>query len=114
LRRDSYSLSAFRHARRFAINILGAGHEELCRRFAAGGPDKWEGLAPRIGIRDCPLIADAIATLECELVAEHEAGDHTILLGRVDHAVANDGASPLVFFRGQFYDLQSSDLSMVR
>jgi flavin reductase (DIM6/NTAB) family NADH-FMN oxidoreductase RutF len=114
LRSDSYSLPAFRHSRRFAINILGSAHGELCRRFAFSGPDKWGDLVPKLGVEDCPLIGEAIATLECELVAEHEAGDHTILIGRVDRAIANEEAPPLVFFRGRFYDLRSPDVSMAR
>lgn len=114
LRSNSYSLPAFRHSRRFAINILGSAHGELCRRFAAGGADKWDGLVPKFGIEDCPLISDAIATLECELVAEHHAGDHIILIGRVERATSDDDAPPLVFFRGRFHGLKSPDVSVTR
>jgi flavin reductase (DIM6/NTAB) family NADH-FMN oxidoreductase RutF len=109
LRSDSFSLPAFRQARRFAINILGASHVDLCRRFASGGSSKWCGLTPKLGIEGCPLLSEAIATLECRLVAEHEAGDHSILVGQVEDAWAEGEALPLVFYRGGFYDLQPRD-----
>ena len=31
-----------------------------------------------------PLLTDALASLECEIVAEHPTGDHWIVVGRVD------------------------------
>jgi flavin reductase (DIM6/NTAB) family NADH-FMN oxidoreductase RutF len=105
LKQSSYSLAAFRHARRFAINVLGATDVELCQRFAESHGYKWCGLAHYQGANGCPILAQAIATVECRLVAEHEAGDHVILIGEVERAEAADAAQPLVFYRGRYYDL---------
>src|SRR6185437_2184725 len=44
LRSNSYSLPAFRQSKRFAINVLGAGATDLCRRFASSHAAKWQGL----------------------------------------------------------------------
>jgi 3-hydroxy-9,10-secoandrosta-1,3,5(10)-triene-9,17-dione monooxygenase reductase component len=49
-----------------------------------------------------PLLADALATLECEIVAEHPAGDHWIVVARVGHAWIAPATDPLVFFAGAF------------
>ena len=105
LKQSSHSLSAFRHSRRFTINVLGASDVELCLRFAEAHPYKWCGLAHHQGTNGCPVLAQAIATIECRLSAEHEAGDHVILIGEVERAEAKDFAQPLVFYRGQYYDL---------
>jgi flavin reductase (DIM6/NTAB) family NADH-FMN oxidoreductase RutF len=35
------------------------------------------------------------------VVAVHEAGDHTIYIGEVEHLEASEG-DPLLFFRGQY------------
>jgi flavin reductase (DIM6/NTAB) family NADH-FMN oxidoreductase RutF len=105
LRLNSYSLRAFRHSRRFAINILGAGGTDLCRRFASANAHKWRDLEHFKGEHECPLLAQSIATLECTLVAEHEAGDHLIIVGRVEKAETDYAAFPLVVYRGGFYDL---------
>ena len=49
-----------------------------------------------------PLLTDALATLECEIVAEHPAGDHWIVVGRVDDLRISPINDPLVFFAGAF------------
>jgi 3-hydroxy-9,10-secoandrosta-1,3,5(10)-triene-9,17-dione monooxygenase reductase component len=53
-----------------------------------------------------PLLTDALATLECEIHAEHPAGDHWIVVGRVQDVRTPPGKDPLVFFAGAFRDLQ--------
>ena len=43
-----------------------------------------------------------LAWLDCRIEAEHEAGDHVIVVGRVqDLDVAHEGI-PLLFFRGGY------------
>lgn len=111
LKGNSYSLPAFRHSQSFAINVLGAADVELCRRFAQSHAHKWRDIIYKEGFNGCPLLAQAIATIECKLVAEHEAGDHVILIGQVERANAADAAQPLVFYRGRFYDLGDEETS---
>jgi flavin reductase (DIM6/NTAB) family NADH-FMN oxidoreductase RutF len=112
LRVNSYSLAAFRHSRRFAINVLGAGGTDLCRRFASANEHKWRDIQHYKGEHECPLLAESIATLECSLVAEYEAGDHLIFIGRVEKAETDHSAFPLVVYRGGFYDLSREHLKM--
>jgi flavin reductase (DIM6/NTAB) family NADH-FMN oxidoreductase RutF len=109
LKTSSHSLAAFRYTRRFAINVLGASDIELCRRFAQGNPYKWRDLAHRYGYNGCPILDEAIATIECALAAEHEAGDHVILIGQIERAAAQDPALPLVLSRGRYYDLTGTE-----
>ena len=49
-----------------------------------------------------PLLTDALATLECEIVAEHPTGDHWIVVGRVNDVRTSPLKDPLVFFAGAF------------
>jgi flavin reductase (DIM6/NTAB) family NADH-FMN oxidoreductase RutF len=49
-----------------------------------------------------PLLTDALAALECEIVAEHAAGDHWIVVGRVDGLRTRAVGRPLIFFAGAF------------
>jgi flavin reductase (DIM6/NTAB) family NADH-FMN oxidoreductase RutF len=53
-----------------------------------------------------PLLSDALATLECEIVAEHAAGDHWIVVGLVDGMRSHQTSSPLIFFGGAFEALR--------
>ena len=92
---------AFERSRLFAVNVLALGHEELSRRFAVSGGDKFVDVPHRFGTTGVPLLEDVLAVVECRVVAVHEAGDHTIYIGEVEHLEASEG-DPLLFFRGQY------------
>lgn len=95
------SHSAFERSRYFAINILGLGHEDLSQRFAVSGGDKFADVAHRVGATGLPLLEGALGAVECRVVAVHDAGDHTIFVGEVEHLEAAEG-DPLLFFRGRY------------
>jgi len=100
--RSSLTWGRMRRARRFAVNVLGRGHEGFARRATPAGVDRFAGLDWAPGRFGVPVLTDALATFECELVAEHPAGDHWIVVGRVDDASAGGLDQPLVFFGGAF------------
>ncbi len=93
-------------ADRFGINILSADQQELSARFASAatsGCDRLDGVAHRAGIGGVPLIAGTLAHLECEVTDRFEAGDHTIVLGRVERGeVTAPEKAPLLYFRGRY------------
>jgi flavin reductase (DIM6/NTAB) family NADH-FMN oxidoreductase RutF len=89
----------------FAVNILSVDQEALSRKFATTRLDKFEGVAYRLSPLGVPIIAEALASLECATVSTHVAGDHTILVGRVEAASSGDG-HPLLYFRGQYHRLR--------
>jgi flavin reductase (DIM6/NTAB) family NADH-FMN oxidoreductase RutF len=97
-----------RAAGTFCVNILAGHHEPLSRQFSAPEIDRFAG----VDYSDRPAgpaLADAIAWIECEPRDEHEAGDHTIVVGRVTAmAVATTELEPLVFFRGRYGSFQAS------
>jgi Flavin reductase like domain len=78
---------------RFAIHVVDAGHAGFVRRAAAPGADR---------LAEPSVLRDALATLECELAAEHPAGDHTIVVGRVLRLRVVEDGRPLVHFAGGF------------
>jgi 3-hydroxy-9,10-secoandrosta-1,3,5(10)-triene-9,17-dione monooxygenase reductase component len=100
--RNSLTWSRMRRARRFGVNVLGREHEQFVRRASPAGADRFAGLDWALGRHGVPLVADALATLECEIVAEHPAGDHWIVVGRVAGARSSSVDEPLVFFAGAF------------
>ncbi len=87
----------------FAVSLLGAGQVELARHFARGVPPivLWHGIEVRAGTR-APLLADAVGWLECALEAEHEAGDHTFFVGRVERAEQGEPGPALVRVDGDY------------
>ena len=95
-----------RRARRFGVNVLGWQHERFAARATPVGADRFDGLDWELGRGGVPLLTDALATLECEIVAEHPAGDHWIVVGRVDDLHISPINDPLLFFAGAFGALQ--------
>jgi 3-hydroxy-9,10-secoandrosta-1,3,5(10)-triene-9,17-dione monooxygenase reductase component len=89
-------------SRAFAVNILGEHQESLSQLFATRGADRFGAIGWRVGVGGSPVLDDVLAYLDCRIDAEHEAGDHVIVVGRVlDLGIAAD-ASPLLFHRGAY------------
>jgi flavin reductase (DIM6/NTAB) family NADH-FMN oxidoreductase RutF len=92
----------------FCVNILNARQEALCRTFATSGADKFAGVSWRPAPSGSPVLAGALAWLDCSLEQVVEAGDHFIALGRVtaldvgDDQAEDQVAEPLVFFQGGY------------
>lgn len=101
--RSSRSWPKLRDSGSFCINILSESQRAVSELFARTGIDKFADLQWRPGITGSPVLADALAYVDCELREEHDAGDHTIAVGRVrDLGVLDAAAGPLVFFRGAY------------
>ena len=88
----------------FAVNILASNQETVSRRFAQDREERFDGIGYQESPRGLILLDSALAHIECERVATHEAGDHTILVGLVVAGNASDGR-PLCYFRGGYASL---------
>jgi flavin reductase (DIM6/NTAB) family NADH-FMN oxidoreductase RutF len=91
----------FHVSRVFAVNFLAVDHEHLSRRFATSGGDKFKDLEVGRGVTGAPLLSEALGYLECRTVDVFEGGDHTIFLGQVEAADAQEG-EPLLYFKGAY------------
>lgn len=84
----------------FAIHIMGAEQAHMCNGFARSpdifGPLDWEE-----GANGVPLINGCLSRFECEKTAEHDGGDHTIIVARVTRVTTQPG-QPLLFFNGTY------------
>lgn len=90
-----------RQAGRFVVNVLAAHHEALCRQFALRDAERFADTAVHERSTG-PGLDDAVAWIECEIDAEHDAGDHTIVVADVLAVDAAASVEPLVFFRGSY------------
>lgn len=101
--KQSSSWPKLRDSGSFCINVLSAEQQSVCERFAQSGADKFAGLEWHAGVTGSPILSGVLAYIDCELEAEHDAGDHTIAVGRVrDLAVVQSQSPPLLFFRGGY------------
>lgn len=85
----------------FAVNVLAAEQEHVCRQLAVKGGDKFAGLSWEPSPGGAPMLNESVAWLEADIAAEHPAGDHTIVVANVRHLLAASRA-PLLFFRGSY------------
>jgi len=104
--RGSLTWQRMRRTGRFGVNVLGLEHEGFVRRAAPAGADRFAGIDWEFGAGGVPLLTNALAALECDIVAEHAAGDHWIVVGRVHGLRTRAVAQPLIFFAGAFGALQ--------
>jgi flavin reductase (DIM6/NTAB) family NADH-FMN oxidoreductase RutF len=96
--------SCFADSNVFTVNFLREDQEEISRRFATKGADKFAGLNWHEGENGAAVLDGAIGYLECKIVESYEGGDHTIIVGAVLNGVAG-GDRPLLFFRGKYQRL---------
>ncbi len=95
---------AFMTARAFAVSILRPDHREVALRFAAKRDDKFSGGQFAVDERGLAHLADALASLSCDVHERVPGGDHTILIGRVVAATIGHG-EPAVYFNRGFWRL---------
>lgn len=101
--KSSSSWPKLRDSGKFCINVLASDQKAVCDIMAKTGIDKFAALKWRAGKTGSPILDGVVAYIDCELEAEHDAGDHTIAIGRVvDLAVCAPEKSPLLFFRGKY------------
>jgi len=95
-------LSAFSRGRRFVVNILGEDQEPLSRAFAGPQEHKFKDRAFDTWASGCAVLPGCLANLECTREDVHTAGDHIIVLGRVDRIETADRDRPLLFYRSAY------------
>jgi 3-hydroxy-9,10-secoandrosta-1,3,5(10)-triene-9,17-dione monooxygenase reductase component len=75
---------------------------DLSRTFASPATDRFAGLAWSTAPSGAPIIAGAVAWIDCALEGELDAGDHLLVLGRVIALDLARDAHALVFHRGDY------------
>ena len=104
--REASLYAALAQSTRFGVSILAAEQEALSRRFAtADSTRRFDGIGYRRGESGVVLLEDALAHLECRIVASHEAGDHSMFIGEVESATARS-TRPLLYYRGGYAQLE--------
>ncbi|ATB63413.1 flavin reductase family protein [Pseudomonas mosselii] len=104
---NSASYPGIRKAGRFAVNILSGEQVGISNQFSRRGTDKWQGVDWQASPLGNPIIAGSLHWLDCEIHAEHAAGDHLIVIGEVKALNLQEAAAaqPLLYFKGQYCNL---------
>jgi len=104
--KNSRSWPSIAQSGSFCVNLLAAGQDELCWRFAkepAEGEDsKFVGLTWNRSATGSPVLPGVIGWIDCTVESVSEAGDHWFVLGGVvDLAHEAEVTDAMVFFRGK-------------
>jgi len=107
LQRDGSTYRRLRDVQWFSVNFLSAAQEPLARRFAGGAlaAERFAEGAWIEGATGAPVLADALAALECRLEEIVERHTHGIVIGRVESSRTGGDEPPLLHFRGRFAGL---------
>lgn len=91
---------------RYGVSFLGEALESEARRFA-GMPVPPQAPPPQFVTQGgAPILAAAMAWLAADVIEAHEAGDHTLFVGRVVDLGAGDEQLPLCFFNARFAEVR--------
>ena len=87
---------------RFGISILNSGQEDIARHYTKPpeerGSDEWISFK---SLGDSLVIGNALAMMDCRVVTEHVAGDHTLFVAEVESINLEEG-EPMMWYRGEF------------
>jgi flavin reductase (DIM6/NTAB) family NADH-FMN oxidoreductase RutF len=104
LDRKSQTLAAVREHGAFAVNVLGAHHQDVSNAFArSGNHAAWDDLSHEDGVTGSPVLDGAHVALDCRIQTISDGGDHEILIGRVvDLRHPDEESEPLVYYGGKY------------
>ena len=97
-----------RNAGHFTVNVLDEHQEPVSKLFATPGADRFGQVRWHVG-RSGPILEDVHAYLDCTIESEHDAGDHIIVVGRVEALGLTADAGPLLFYQGRYGRLLGSE-----
>ena len=96
-----------RSAPAIGVSVFARDQSDLCRQLAGPSDSRFDGIVP-VGTDDgAVFIPDAAASLSCSLYNEIPAGDHTLVLLRIEALRYDAGVEPLVFHASTFRSLEA-------
>ena len=100
--KTSSNYDHFAQASHFAINILAEEQKDISNTFARPSDDRFANLAWSMSPNQNPLIDQVSAWFDCTTHQIVDAGDHAILIGKVEN-FASAGFAGLGYYRGGYF-----------
>jgi len=90
----------------FAINILKADQQDVSNQFAGGASqeERFANVNWHKGETGSPLFDDALASIECTVVEQVQAGTHWVVIGEVQKVECHSG-EPLLYYNSAYREL---------
>jgi flavin reductase (DIM6/NTAB) family NADH-FMN oxidoreductase RutF len=107
---DTYGL--VRRSRCMSVNLLSLEHERLARRFATHramlNEDRFGAGVWVQRITGAPVLADALAALDCRVTEIIPLDSHAILIGMVEDVMFGPARPPLIHFQSHFTSVRDT------
>jgi flavin reductase (DIM6/NTAB) family NADH-FMN oxidoreductase RutF/DNA-binding IclR family transcriptional regulator len=100
--RGSGTYARLTKADSYCINVLAHDQLEVCRTMAVPRDDKFAAVPWRRTEYGAPSLDEAVAHIHCTPESQVEAGDHYIVLCRVQALEVTRPVTPLLFFQGGY------------
>ncbi|APA89927.1 flavin reductase (plasmid) [Paraburkholderia sprentiae WSM5005] len=100
--KTSSNYQTFSTTGHFAINILAEGQKDLSNTFARPSDDRFADVSWRLSANNNPLIGDVSAWFDCITHTVIDAGDHALIVGKVE-AFHSAGYAGLGYYRGGYF-----------
>jgi flavin reductase (DIM6/NTAB) family NADH-FMN oxidoreductase RutF len=118
LDRKRFIIPALEASGRYAVNVLAEDQQWISDCFAGAnvtpGRDAFCGATWRPGLTGLPLLAGAIASMECAVVDRFSAGDHHLYVARVEALTLEEvDAPPLLYHRRRYLRIERSSTTPV-
>jgi flavin reductase (DIM6/NTAB) family NADH-FMN oxidoreductase RutF len=109
LNKDASMIPMLEAAGVFGVSILNEQQVEISQRFAgqvvlAEGETRFDGVPVHTAETGVPLLSEALAWLDCRVIAKYDAGTHYIIVGEVVATAQTDG-EPLVYYNRGYRQL---------
>jgi flavin reductase (DIM6/NTAB) family NADH-FMN oxidoreductase RutF len=98
IKKDSGSHAMVKDSKAFALSMLGSGQKGIAGAFfrhVEPKDGKFGDFVYETGKNGAPIVSDAPAAVECEVVGFYELGDHSIVVGKVTEAHVKRDSDPL-------------------
>ncbi|MFK4548140.1 flavin reductase (DIM6/NTAB) family NADH-FMN oxidoreductase RutF [Streptomyces tendae] len=90
---------------RLGLSVLGATHDLACRQIASKTGDRFAGIDYVVTDEGAVLLNEAASWLDCSIHTAVPAGDHDLVLLRVEALQAYDDVAPLIFHGSRLHAL---------
>lgn len=105
VRNDSTTWPVLRRAPSLGISVLGEAHDLACRQLASKAGDRFANISTKSSETGALFVHEAPMWMDCTIEQEVPAGDHHVVLLRVNALQVDAGISPLVFHGSIFRQL---------
>ncbi|ROS04644.1 flavin reductase (DIM6/NTAB) family NADH-FMN oxidoreductase RutF [Sinobacterium caligoides] len=103
---NSECYAVFEKAKGFTVNVLSEEQVDVSNAYAKKGDHDLKEGEFRLGKSGQPVLKGAITSFECTMSAQHDGGDHVIIVGEVIEMDNSPTGRPLVFHSGKYEQLR--------